>query len=75
MQSRASSKRESRSMQELLDVYFGKDEDLSKDDLFLKRFVSQRVGGCPSYLQLANKANPQVCYLLCMWRPKQELSL
>lgn len=29
--------------QEMLDSYFGKDEELDKDDLFLKRFISDKV--------------------------------
>ena len=37
-------RRSQRSMQELLDQYFGRDEELGEDDLFLKRFMSQRVG-------------------------------
>ena len=40
----AAGRRGQRSMQELLDQYFGRDEELGEDDLFLKRFMSQRVG-------------------------------
>lgn len=33
-------------VQERLDKYFGKDDTLSEEDLFLKRFIANRVHSC-----------------------------
>ena len=38
---------EESSMQRLLDQYFGKDEELSGDELFLKKFIRQQVSLYP----------------------------
>ena len=36
--------------QQMLDDYFGKDEELNEDDLFLKRFISEKVDPLPHLL-------------------------